>query len=56
MLEGLQLKYDLRLLNDTSVSSFGGRSRYFYDGARITVENARILMAHAVRAAPECFK
>ncbi len=55
-LEGLQLKYDLRLLNYTSVSSFGGRSRYFYDGAHITVENARILMAHAVRAAPECFK
>lgn len=55
-LRELQGSYDFRVLNYTSVTSFGGRTRYFYDGAHVTVENARILMARAVRAAPECFE
>ncbi len=55
-LKGLQLTYDFRLLDYTEVSSFEGRPGSFYDGAHITVANARILMQHAVRAAPECFE
>ena len=55
-LKGLQLTYDFRLLNYTRVSSFEGRTGAFYDGAHITVPNARILMQHAVGDAPECFE
>jgi hypothetical protein len=55
-LRALQLRYSLRLLDCTSVAAFGGSASAFYDGAHISVENARTLMAYAVRAAPECFE
>jgi hypothetical protein len=55
-LQGLQATYSLHVLNYTLISKFGGRSSWFYDGAHITVENARLLLRQAVADAPECFQ
>jgi len=55
-LRGLQATYRFHLLDYTSVAAFAGRTRYFYDGAHPTVENSRILLRHAVKAAPESFR
>ena len=55
-LRGLQETYKFHLLNYSLIGSFGGKSAWFYDGAHITVENARLLLRQAKRDAPECFR
>jgi hypothetical protein len=55
-LSKLHRRYDFRVLGYTDVSSFGGRQQWFYDGAHIKAENARLILRHAVKAAPECFR
>lgn len=55
-LHGLQRRYDFHLLNYTEIGSFGGRAGWFYDGAHVKVENARLILRQAVKAAPECFR
>jgi hypothetical protein len=54
-LRGLEDTYDLRVLDYTEITSFGGRPEYFYDGSHVTKENARLILEQAVRDAPECF-
>jgi hypothetical protein len=55
-LRDAQSRCDFRVLNLVSIASFGGRSRWFYDGAHVTRENARLIVRHALRVAPECFR
>jgi hypothetical protein len=55
-LAGLHTTYTFHLLNYTTVKSFGGRWRYFYDGAHLTARNSSIMLRHIVKAAPESFK
>lgn len=55
-LRSLQDEYDFRVLDYTEIGSFGGRPEWFYDGAHITKENARLVFEQAVRDAPECFR
>ena len=55
-LQDLRATYDFHLLNYTQISSFGGHAEWFYDGAHITVENARLLLRKAVAQAPESFQ
>lgn len=55
-LRSLQDEYDFRVLDYTEIGSFGGRPEWFYDGAHITKENARLAFEQAVRDAPECFR
>jgi hypothetical protein len=54
-LQGLQTTYQFHLLDYTDISSFGGHPKDFYDGAHITLANARLLLRKAIKAAPECF-
>lgn len=54
-LHALQRRYDFHLLNYTEIGSFGGEAGWFYDGAHIKAENARLILRQAVKAAPECF-
>ena len=55
-LQGLRATYHFDLLNYDTVAAFEGHTGYFYDGAHPTVENSRILLRHAVKAAPESFR
>jgi hypothetical protein len=55
-LQGLRATYRFHLLNYNTVAAFEGHTWYFYDGAHPTVENSRILLRHAVKAAPESFR
>lgn len=55
-LRSLQKSYDFRLVDYTDIGSFGGSASWFYDGAHIKVENARLILRQAVRDAPECFR
>jgi len=54
-LQSLQSTYDFQLLDYTDISAFGGHPQDFYDGAHITLANARLLLRTAITAAPECF-
>ena len=47
---------DFRFLDLTDIETFGGSASGFYDGAHVTRENAHLIAAYAVRAAPECFR
>ena len=51
-----QSRCDFRVLNLVSIATFGGRSRWFYDGAHVTRMNSRLIIRHALRVAPECFR
>ncbi len=55
-LASLQRRYDFRLLDYTELISFGGKSKWFYDGAHVMRQNADLILARAVREAPECFE
>jgi len=55
-LQGLRATYPFHLFNYNTVAAFEGHTRYFYDGAHPTVENSRILLRHAVKAAPESIR
>jgi hypothetical protein len=55
-LDGLHASYDFRVLDCTTIATFGGTASGFYDGAHIKVENARRILRYAVRAAPACFR
>ena len=55
-LQGLRATYCFHLLNYNTVAAFERHTWYFYDGAHPTVENSRILLRHAVKAAPESFR
>lgn len=47
---------DFRVLDLLTVSSFGGRTSWFYDGAHVTRENSRLIARHALRTQPVCFR
>ena len=55
-LQGLRATYRFHLLNYNTVAAFERHTWYFYDGAHPTVENSRILLRHAVKAAPESIR
>ena len=55
-LRDAQGRCDFRVLNLLDIASFGGRARWFYDGAHVTRENARLILRHTLRVAPECFR
>jgi hypothetical protein len=52
----LQRRYQFHLLDYTDISSFGGKPQWFYDGAHVTKQNARLILQQAVKQAPECFR
>jgi hypothetical protein len=52
----LQERYDVRVVDYTEISSFGGKARWFYDGAHVMKQNADRILARAVKQAPVCFK
>jgi hypothetical protein len=47
---------DFRVVDLIDIRSFGGRARWFYDGAHVTRENARRIIRRTVALAPECFR
>lgn len=55
-LRDAQSRCHFRVLNLLSITSFDGRARWFYDGAHVTRENSRLIIRHALRVAPECFR
>jgi len=55
-LRDAQSRCDFRVLNFLDIASFGGRARWFYDGAHVTRENARLILRQTLRVAPECFR
>jgi len=54
-LNGLKKKYSFKVLNFLWLKSFHGDPNAFYDGAHVTVKNARLIVAQAVKEAPGCF-
>jgi hypothetical protein len=50
----LHRRYGFRVLDYTSIRSFGGKAKWFYDGAHVTKQNADRILAKAVAQAPEC--
>jgi hypothetical protein len=55
-LERLQREHAFELLDLTELASFGGAAEWFYDGAHVKAENARLILRKAVESAPECFR
>jgi hypothetical protein len=55
-LESLRKAYRFHLVDYTDIASFQGTEDAFYDGAHVTVENARRILARVVRDAPEAFR
>ena len=55
-LHDAQSRCDFHVLDLLDIASFDGRARWFYDGAHVTRENARLILRYALRAAPECFR
>jgi hypothetical protein len=55
-LESLRGTYRFHLVDYTDIASFHGTEDGFYDGAHITAENARRILAQVVRDAPEAFR
>jgi len=55
-LQDARTRCDFRVLDLLTVESFGGRWRWFYDGAHVTKENSRLIARHALRTQPDCFR
>ena len=55
-LNSLKKTYSFKVLNFLWLKSFHGDPNAFYDGAHVTVKNARLIVAQAVKEAPGCFK
>jgi hypothetical protein len=55
-LRSLRGTYRFHLVDYTDIASFQGTEDGFYDGAHITAENARRILVHLVRDAPEAFR
>jgi hypothetical protein len=55
-LNSLKSKYSFKVLNFLWLKSFHGDPNAFYDGAHVTVKNARLIVAQAVKEAPGCFQ
>ena len=54
-LTSLKKKYSFKVLNFLWLQPFHGDPNAFYDGAHVTVKNARLIAAQAVKEAPGCF-
>ena len=54
-LSKLHDSYDFTVLDCLKISTFGGNSNGFYDGAHLTAENSRRLIRYCIRTAPTCF-
>ena len=54
-LTSLKKKYSFKVLNFLWLKPFHGDPNAFYDGAHVTVKNARLIVAQAVKEAPGCF-
>jgi hypothetical protein len=54
-LRDARTRCDFRVLNVLDIKSFDGRERWFYDGAHVTQDNARLILALALRTWPVCF-
>jgi hypothetical protein len=55
-LRNLQGRLDFRVLNCLKLSTFGGATDGFYDGAHLTASNSRKLIRYCIAHAPGCFK
>ena len=55
-LRDARTRCDFRVLDLLTVSSFGGRTSWFYDGAHVTKENSRLIARHALHRQPDCFR
>jgi len=55
-LSKLQDTYNFKILNCLQISTFGGSSDGFYDGAHLTAANSRCLIRYCIRMAPSCFR
>ena len=55
-LESLRGQYRFQLVDYTDIAAFHGTEDGFYDGAHVTAENARRILAQVVRDAPEAFR
>ena len=54
-LESLRGQYRFHLLDYTELAAFHGDPGAFYDGAHVTAENARRILAQAVKDVPQAF-
>jgi hypothetical protein len=55
-LSRLSKHLDFKVLNCLHISTFGGTSGGFYDGAHLTADNSRRLIRYCIAHAPGCFK
>ena len=55
-LRDARTRCDFRVIDLLTVSSFGGNTRLFYDGAHVTKENSRLIARHALSTQPDCFR
>ena len=55
-LNGLKKKCSFKVLDFLWLKTFHGDPNAFYDGAHVTVKNARLIVAQAVKEAPGCFR
>jgi len=55
-LRDAQTRCRFRIIDLVKIASFEGRARWFYDGAHVTRENARLIIRRVLRTAPECFE
>ena len=55
-LRNLQGRLDFKVLNCLKLSTFGGTTDGFYDGAHLTASNSRRLIRYCIAHAPGCFK
>jgi hypothetical protein len=51
-LEGLSARFEFRIVDMTSIVSFGGSPNGFYDGTHMTVENLRLMLDAVLKRAP----
>ncbi len=55
-LDSLRGRYRFRLVDYTDIAAFHGSADGFYDGAHVTAENARRILAQAVKDEPGAFR
>jgi hypothetical protein len=55
-LDSLRGRYRFRLVDYTDIAAFHGTEDGFYDGAHVTAENARRILAQAIKDEPSAFR
>ena len=55
-LDSLRGRYRFRLVDYTDIAAFHGSADAFYDGAHVTEDNARRILAQVVKDEPGAFR